>query len=231
MWWTPARRRGVEVMDDPATPAQLRERAMADLVRSNRLFGGTRSALLAVRSVIPRLPPSATILDVGTGLADIPKRIQREAQRTGVTLHAFGLDVSESLLRDAKGRLAGAVVGHALCLPLADRSVDVVTCSQVLHHFEDADARRVVAELHRVSRGWVIVSDLRRSWLAAGGFWLASVALRFHAVTRQDGVASVLRGFTPSELASVVSEAVGIRPVIRGGAFWRLSATWSRTER
>ena len=231
MWWTPARRRGVEVMDDPATPAELRDRGMAELLRSNRLFGGTRSALLAMRSVIPRLPPSATILDVGTGLADIPERIQREARQAGVTLHALGLDVSETLMRAVKGRLAGVVVGHALCLPLADRSVDVVTCSQVLHHFDDDNARRVVAELHRVSRGWVIVSDLRRSWLAAGGFWLASVALRFHSVTRHDGVASVLRGFTPSELASLVSDAVGVRPAIRGRAFWRLSATWSRSER
>ena len=228
---TPARRRGVELLDDPAIPVEVRQLAMADLVRSNRLFGGTRAALRAVRSVIRRLPASATLLDVGTGLADIPAEVQREARRAGVTLQVLGLDVSESLLRAIGPRLTGAIAGDARRLPLADSSVDVVICSQLLHHFEEDDAREVIAELHRVSKGWVIVSDLRRSWLAAGGFWLASHALRFHAVIRNDGVASVLRGFTQSELASLVSAAVGTAPAVRRGAFWRLSATWSKSGR
>jgi SAM-dependent methyltransferase len=121
------------------------------------------------------------------------------------------------------------VVGDALRLPVADDSVDVVLCSQLLHHFAEADARRLVAELHRVSFGWVVISDLRRSWLAAGGFWVASVALRFHPVTRHDGVTSVLRGFTARELESLVQETTGAAPEVRHGAFWRISATWSKT--
>lgn len=226
---TPARRRGVEILDDPGVSREIRNRAMADIARANVLFGGTRAALMALRGVLPSLPRRATLLDVGTGLADIPLRARRDADRANVALTPIGLDISESLLRSARHRLAGAVVGDALRIPLADASVDVVTCSQVLHHFAEDDARRVIAELHRVSRGWVVIADLRRSWLAAGGFWLASGVLRFHAVTRADGVTSVLRGFTASELSNLVRDSTGVIPRLRHGVFWRLSAVWRKS--
>lgn len=228
LWWTPARRRGVEILDNPATPSDVRERAMLDIVRANRLFGGTRSVLLACRDAVRSLPADAILFDVGTGMADIAVAGEREARRASVELFTVGMDISEHLARIARRRLRGAVVGSALRIPLADRSADIVTCSQVLHHFAEDDARQLIAELHRVSRGWVVISDLRRSWVAAGGFWIASVLLRFHPVTRADGVTSVLRGFTGVELATLVRDVTGITPRVQRGAFWRVSATWRK---
>jgi len=227
---TPARRRGVEILDDPATPGDVRERAMGDIARANTLFGGTRSAMEALRQVLPELPRRAVLLDVGTGLADIPIRTRDEAMRGGVALTIIGTDLRESLLRAAHAPLDAAAAGDALRLPIADASVDVALCSQLLHHFAEVDARRLIGELHRVSKGWVVVSDLRRSWVAAAGFWLASVALRFQPVTRHDGVISVLRGFTARELGALVREATGETPTVRHGAFWRISATWKKSD-
>ena len=227
---TPARRRGVEILDDPATPSDVRARSMADIARSNVLFGGTRSAMQALRPLLSQLPRRATLLDVGTGLADIPIHARDEARRAGVSLTVFGIDFTESVARSARVRLDAAAVGDALRLPIADGSVDVAMCSQLLHHFVESDATRLIAELHRVSKGWVVVIDLRRSWIAASGFWLASVALRFQAVTRHDGVTSVLRGFTARELGALVHEATGESPMVRRGAFWRLNATWPATH-
>jgi SAM-dependent methyltransferase len=231
MGLTPARRRGVEVLDDPDTPTDVRQRSMSDVVRANTLFGGTRSALRALRDVWPLLPRDAVLLDVGTGLADIPARARREARRAGISLTAVGLDASESTLRSAVPLLSGAVVGDATRLPVRDYAADVVICSQLLHHFTEHDARRVIAELHRVSRGWVVISDLRRSRLAAAGFWIASTILRFHPVTRHDGVVSVFRGLTVPELRSLIREATGVEPAVRRGIFWRLSATWPARAR
>lgn len=230
MTWrlTPARRRGVEILDNPATPPDIRERCMRDIVQANRLFGGTRSVMLSFRAVVRSLPSEAILLDVGTGMADIAVAASREAGRASVDLFAVGMDISELLARIAQRRLRSAIVGSALRIPVADGSVDVVTCSQLLHHFDEDGARQLVAELHRVSGGWVVISDLRRSWLAAAGFWLASIVLRFHSVTRADGVTSVLRGFTGSELAALVRDVTGATPHIQRGSFWRLSATWSK---
>jgi SAM-dependent methyltransferase len=225
----PARARGREILDDPDTPADIRERAMRDVGRSNRLFGGTRALLRELRAIAPELPRAIRLLDVGSGLGDIPVEARAALARRGVDAETIGVDASETLLRGSRHLLQGVVAGDARRLPFADGVADVVTCSQVLHHFFGDDLTVLLGELHRVSRGWVIVSDLQRSWLAAGGFWLASSALRFHEVTRADGMTSVLRGFAAAELDALVRRATGAEPVVRRGAFWRLTARWRAT--
>lgn len=230
-WFTPGRRRGVEILDDPATPGHVRHGAMADIRRSNALLGGATSAVRAVRPLLARLPRHLVIVDVGTGMGDIAERVAVEARRSGRTAVVIGLDREELLARVARRQADGAVVGDALALPLRDGAADLVLCSQVLHHFFEEDARRLVAELHRVARGAVLIADLRRSWIAAAGFWLVSIALQFHPVTRRDGMTSVLRGFTAGELEQLVRDATGVAPAMRRGPFWRLTATWHLPRR
>jgi SAM-dependent methyltransferase len=224
-WFTPARRRGVEVLDDPAVDDDMRRRAMDDVARSNTLFGGTRAVVRALaRSVDADRP--VVILDLGTGTGDIAASIRRRYSKARIV----GLDVSIPLLRAARARLDAVVAGSALALPLRDGAVDIVVCSQLLHHFEGSDAVALIREAHRVSRGWIVISDIRRSWLAAGAFWLASTALRFHPITRHDGVVSVLRGFSAAELRALIREAVGVDAFIHRGMLWRLSAAWARAR-
>ena len=199
---------------------------MADVARSNTLFGGTRSALRALRDLFPQLGSRASLLDVGTGLADIPAAAARAAAHRGIRLDVTGVDISPDVLHAVRTPPAAMVAGDARMLPVRGRSFDIVTCSQLLHHFAEPDVVAAIAELQRVSRGWVVVSDLRRSWIAAAGFWCASLALGFHPVTRHDGVASVFRGFTADELRRLVQEATGVEPRLRRGLFWRISATW-----
>ena len=223
----PRRRRGFEHLDDPRTDPTLRERSLRDVRRANTLLGGAWAVLRELRRHLPCLGRAATLLDVGTGLADIPAKARRMAAARGVTLTTFGVDEAETLARVSRGLLDGAVCADARRLPFADASVDVVICSQVLHHFEDAEIPIVLAELSRVARRLVVVSDLRRSWLAAAGFWLVTWPLGFHPVTRHDGVTSVLRGFTSSELARHAATATGHAPVVRRHPGFRLTATWS----
>ena len=222
----PSRRRGVEILDDPATDPAVRLRSIRDVARSNTLLGGTRAVLAVLTAVLRDVDGRATLLDVGTGVADIPRQARERARRLGVSLTTFGVDEAESLFGTTKASLDGGTCADARRLPFASASVDVVTCSQLLHHFEEGEIPLVLRELDRVSRGWVIVSDLRRSWLAACGFWLASWPLGFHRVTRHDGFVSVLRGFTADELARHVYDATGRRAEVRRHLGYRLTAAW-----
>jgi hypothetical protein len=52
--------------------------------------------------------------------------------------------------------------------------------------------------------------------------------LGFHPVTRHDGVVSVLRGFTPPELARHVRAATGRVAAVRRHFGFRVTATWTR---
>ena len=98
---------------------------------------------------------------------------------------------------------------------------------QVLHHFFDGDATRVLAELDRVARTRVIVSDLQRNRIAAAGIWLASFPLGFHPVSRHDGVVSVMRGFEAGELRALVYRAVGREAEVRYRLGYRITASWT----
>lgn len=225
-----ARRMDAEVLDDAGCDAALRERSLTDVARANRYLGGTRAVLAELRAAIPELAAlgrEVTLLDVGTGLADIPDAAGRLFARRGLRLRVIGLDGALSLARTSRRRVEHAVCGDALALPVAAGSVDVVTCSQVLHHFSASDAARLVAEMHRVARVRAIVSDLQRSWLAAGGLWAVSFPMGFHPVSRADGMLSVLKGFTPDELRDLVRDATGNAPVVRRRLGWRITATWS----
>jgi SAM-dependent methyltransferase len=224
----PKRRRGLEILDDPATDPAIRERSLHDVRRSNTLLGGLRAVLTEVSRLLPTLGPRGTLLDVGTGLADIPLAARERARKLGVALVVLGVDGAESLSRRAARTLDGSACADVRDLPFADSSVDVVTCSQLLHHFDDADIPHVLRELDRVTRGHVIVSDLRRSWLAACGFWLVCWPLGFHRVTRHDGVLSVLRGFTAAELSRHVELATGRPATVRRYLGWRLTASWEK---
>jgi Methylase involved in ubiquinone/menaquinone biosynthesis len=224
--FTPRRRRGVELLDDPAVTPEIATRSMMDVERSNLVFGGLHAALEELEPALAELPECATLLDVGTGTGDIPSAARALAARRGLTLRTIGFDSSEALLRSHRDRNAGVVRGDALCLPFGDRSVDIVICSQVLHHFLEPDAERLIAEMNRVARARVVISDLRRSWIAAGGLWMASFLLGFHSVSRHDGVVSVMRGFAPRELSALVMSATGQRAEVNRHLGFRVTTSW-----
>ena len=228
---TPQRKRGVEILDSPDVDPGIITRSLADVARANALFGGISSALGEVKEALKEVPRDATLLDVGTGLGDIPCRAREEARRNGIELTTIGLDSALVLASASQCSIDFAVCADALHLPFADNSIDIVMCSQVLHHFAGKQASDLLREMDRVARVRVIVSDLRRSWIAAAGLWLVSFPLRFHAVSRHDGVVSVMRGFTPKELVDTVYEAIARRPVAHRRRAFRVTTSWAPVHR
>jgi len=223
---TPRRRRGIEILDNPAVSPEVMERSMADVERANNLFGGTRAALKELEPAIGEAAKCATLLDVGTGTADIPEASRILAAKRGVTLRTIGFDLSPVLVERYRRRNDFVVRGNALKLPFRDSSIDIVMCSQVLHHFPEPEAKKLIAEMNRVARFRVVISDLRRSFIAAGGLWLASFLLSFHSVSRHDGVVSIMRGFVPEELADLVRSGAGITPEVHRRPGFRVTTSW-----
>jgi hypothetical protein len=110
-----ARQRGTEILDGPGIDPAVRERSMTDLTRSNRWLGGVRAALLAVRETIAQLGPAATVLDIGTGLGDIPDRVRRDAERMGVTIATIGVDEAVAVLSAARAAASTSSPAHSCC--------------------------------------------------------------------------------------------------------------------
>jgi Methylase involved in ubiquinone/menaquinone biosynthesis len=100
---TPARRRGYEILDDPDIDDALRARSLADVARSNMMFGGWRAVRAELAAVlVNRERRSVTLLDVGTGIGDIPSLAIESWRARGLKITTFGVDLSACLLRQAR---------------------------------------------------------------------------------------------------------------------------------
>lgn len=219
---------GTELLDDPrAEPGQVRE-SLRNIARANFWFGGAAAVRFGLRQALP--PGEApvqplTLLDVGTGMGDLPRMAVAWASVRGITLKPLGLERHAAAARMAQQEGLAALVGDGGILPIRDRGVDLVLLSQVAHHFSPDAIIRLVSECTRVARRAVILADLRRSALAAVGFQFAAHALRFDSDTRRDGVTSLRRGFSTASLGQLLARAgVTAEVVRRPGA--RLVAVW-----
>lgn len=203
-------------------------RSIANISRANRLFGG----LAAVRFGLDRLlagatpPPRLRLLDVGTGLGDIPRALGPWLRARGIGLDPVGLERHPVVARAAHGRGLPVVLADGLRLPLADRSIDVALASQVAHHLEADAVIHLAREASRVARLGVVIADLRPSVAAAWGYRLASFVLGFDRATREDGVTSIRRGFRAKGLADLLRRA-GITATVREKPGARVVAYWS----
>ncbi|HMI58259.1 MAG TPA: hypothetical protein VK511_09435, partial [Gemmatimonadaceae bacterium] len=117
---TPPRRRGFEILDDPKVDDELRARSLADVARSNTMFGGSRAVLAELASVLGESKAtSVSLLDVGTGIGDIPALAAATWRARGVEITPFGIDISPYLLHDARAKGLIPVCADALALPIA----------------------------------------------------------------------------------------------------------------
>ncbi|MBA3645505.1 MAG: methyltransferase domain-containing protein [Gemmatimonadaceae bacterium] len=223
---TPPRIRGEEILDGENVDPRVMTQSISDVAKANALFGGVSAVLSEIDIAIPSLPRDASLLDVATGVGDIPLAATKHLRRHGIGLATFGLDASEALAVVGRQILTATIRGDALRLPFATNSVDIVTTSQFLHHMLPDEASILIREMNRVARVRVIISDIRRSWVAAGGLWAVSFPLRFHPVSRHDGVVSVMRGFTAAELSGIVSDAMGVPIAAKRRHGFRVTAGW-----
>ena len=221
-------RDSVELLDDPRADDGDVVASLRDIARINRAFGGTAAAAARLDEYLGTVAPGArlSLLDVGTGAADIPRAVARRAARRGIRIEVLGLERHRAAAREAarEGGVA-ALVADGGALPFRGRSVDLVLCAKLLHHLPGDAGRRLLTEMDRVARLAVVVADLQRSAVAAAGIWLASFPMRFHHTTRRDSVISVFRGFSPDELRTVCRQA-GVAAEVKTHMGWSLTAGW-----
>ena len=180
--------------------------SLLDLRRINRFLGGRKVILRALSSCLDGSSlQKISLLDVGTGSADIPMAIAADCRRSGLESFITAVDISERNLRVSRSRLnvsadINLVQADSLKLPFASRSFDFVTASLFLHHFRDEDVVRLLADFGRIAKRAVIINDLVRNLVPYYFTRVAGPMLAWIFLTRNDASVSVLRGFTPDEM-------------------------------
>ena len=218
---------GVELLDDPhADPATVAE-SLRNIARANRWFGGAAAVRFGLGRVLGNVPvgSSLSLLDLGTGLGDLPRVAVRWASARRIHLVPVGLELNPVAARLAHDRGLPTAVACAGAPPVRDKSVDVVLVSQVAHHLTAESVVHLLRTCDRLARRAVILADLRRGRLAAPAFWCGAQVLAFDRVTVADGMTSIRRGFSRRELATLMADAGIVGEVARRPGY-RLVATW-----
>jgi len=103
------------------------------------------------------------VLDVGCGTGSQAIILQRHFPKASV----FGLDGDREALTIARRKVlfAGQPIifeqGFSTALPYPDQSIDLITCSLLLHHLSDSEKQQSIQEMLRVlaEKGSLILAD------------------------------------------------------------------------
>jgi 2-polyprenyl-3-methyl-5-hydroxy-6-metoxy-1,4-benzoquinol methylase len=199
-----------ELMDrpQPVTPELVSD--LRNLRQLNRYFG----SYALIRYFLKRwIQPGAQlrVLDLATGSADIPRLVVDYARTVGARVTVAAIDQQSSTLEIARSLSASypeidCIQGDVLCFG-EEGQYDVVLCSLALHHFDDAAAVRLLERCRKLSRKFVLVSDLRRGWLATAGVYLLTTFIYREVMTRTDAQLSAARAFSFQEFRSLAERA------------------------
>lgn len=220
-----------ELMDDPRLDGKAHAHALGTLNRVNRMLRVHHRLYRCIGQLSGG--GEVSILDLGTGgggfLGYVSNRMQHQCGHPRLV----GLDLSAQAIRCARRWHSGAIrwlVADARNIPLADNSIDIVTCSLFLHHFSEVDVVRILCEAARVARRGIVVDDLSRSRLALGLTWLGTRVLGRSHVFHVDGPRSVHAAFRQQELADLPRRA-GLDGARLEKRFpFRLILTWKKPE-
>lgn len=197
-------------MDRPQPVTAALASDLRNLRQLNRHFG---SYALTTHFLRRWIQPGAQlrVLDLATGSGDIPRLVIDYARKVGATVTVEAIDQQNSTLEIARGLSADYPEidfkqGDVLFFG-KDRQYDIVLCSLALHHFDEAAAARLLKQCRDLSRRFVLVSDLRRGFLATVGIYLLTALIYRESMTRTDARLSAERAFSFREFGSLAERA------------------------
>lgn len=203
-----------EILDSFSCPVHLAQAALTVLGRINRWFGGVTTTQKMVECAarvtgVNRL----SLLEVASGLGEVPALVQRRLASRGITLDVTLLDRALSHLpRSSNGKTPAAerrqVVSDALALPFPDGAFDLVSCNLFAHHLNAHRLAEFVREGLRVSKRALLINDIVRHPLHLASVY-ASYPIMRNRIAWLDGLTSVRRAYLPEEIRSVISAASG----------------------
>ena len=194
------------------TPEEY-EGCIVELQRVNRWLGDARALRNSLLAEIEKLNlDSFSVIDIGAGSGELLGVIAGWSQQTHRRARLVGVELNARSATAIAARATSfpeisASRADAFQLPFKNAQFDYAICSLFTHHFEDDKVVAILRELSRVATRSIFVIDLHRHPIAYG-FFTTVARLFFHnRLIREDGALSILRSFTPAELASLARRA------------------------
>ena len=202
-----------ELMDLAEAPRRVLEGDLHNLRTINRVLGARRGIFKLLAATLDKRGAKAfSLLDVGTGSADIPMAIVEWARKRGLAARIVALEPHAVTAAVARRRAAdypeiAVVRADGFMPPFKRGAFDFVLASQVLHHFSEAEITALLRVWAGIARRALLVGDLVRHPLAYCGIKLLTILFTTNAMTRVDAPLSVRRAFTVDEWRKIFRRA------------------------
>jgi 2-polyprenyl-3-methyl-5-hydroxy-6-metoxy-1,4-benzoquinol methylase len=165
----------------------------------------------------PKLTAHATLLDIGCGGGDVIQKLALWARQDGLVISITGIDPDVRALEYARSRPFPPNVrfckatSHALVE--AGERFDIVISNHLLHHLQNDEVYALCKDSEALAKTFVLHNDIRRSGFAYGSF-AATKLLFWNSFVTEDGLRSIRRSFTVSELQQVIPKHWRVEPMI-----------------
>ncbi|MEM6431769.1 MAG: methyltransferase domain-containing protein, partial [Deinococcota bacterium] len=151
------------------------------------------------------------VLDIGFGGGDVVQALASWARQDGLDITFHAIDSDPRALEYVQHHTTLATSVQVECCTSCDLiarglTFDVVISNHVLHHLTATEVTRLCEDSAQLSRQLVLHNDLERSGLAYGVFGTITMPLFRGSFITEDGLASIRRSFTKSELQNLVPE-------------------------
>ncbi|KFF60199.1 hypothetical protein JF66_06000 [Cryobacterium sp. MLB-32] len=193
----------VEIMDGECDPGML-TRTYANFRVVNAVVSGWGTVYR--RDIRPALSTTrlTTLLDIGSGGGDVSRALARWAARDGLRLSVLGIDPDARAHEFCLGLPAqpGLTFRRAFSSELVaeGQRFDFVVSNHMLHHLGPAELGALLVDSERLCRRRVLHADIERSRVGYVGFALGTWPFFRRSYIRPDGLTSIRRSFTASEL-------------------------------
>lgn len=196
-----------EIMDDFTMEGEILRDALDKIAKINQLLGGNQLTLRGIAHLIRNIANSTkiTIVDVGCGNGDMLRRIADFGSKNNLKFQLIGIDANTFTVSHAAQLSKNYLNISYRCedifeKPFSELKYDIVLCTLTLHHFKDDEIIDLLTVFHKNATLGIVINDLHRSSIAYHLFQGLCFVFRLNAMSREDGLTSILRGFKKEEL-------------------------------
>ena len=196
-----------EVMDDFAMEGEMLREALDKIAKINQLLGGNKLTLQGVQSLISKRISNKqlVIVDIGCGNGDMLRTLADYAAENDLNFKLIGIDANPFTINYAATLSTHYPDISYQCDDIFDTSFktlkyDIVLSTLTLHHFKDDEIIKLMDIFFKNASIGIVINDLHRSVISYRLFQGLCLVFRLNAMSKQDGLVSILRGFKKKEL-------------------------------
>jgi 2-polyprenyl-3-methyl-5-hydroxy-6-metoxy-1,4-benzoquinol methylase len=204
-----------ELMDDPSCDVSRLNNTYKQFYVVNQFLSGW--SRIYNTYLKPRFTVGSTVLDIGCGGGDVLRNLAAWSKRDGLEVSFTGIDPDERALEYTRSRATPPNVqfyrASSREFVEAKKQFDIIISNHLLHHLQNDEVYALCKDSEQLADKFVLHNDIRRSGLAYAGFSLTRLIFR-KSFTTKDGLLSIRRSFTSSELQRVVPPQWHVEPMI-----------------